>query len=119
MADKLYNLKKLKEIAQGNDGFIQEMVVTFVENVTNEIESIQKLKATENWMAIAEISHKLASNFAYLGSDMLHALAGDIEKSVINDHNFNNVAEKADRMCTEGRLLINELKKDFTITDII
>ncbi len=116
---KLYNLKKLEEIAQGDEGFIREMVATFVENVTTEIESIQKLKAAESWTAIAEIAHKLASNFAYLGADNLHALAANIEKSVVADHDLSDVTTKAETLCQEGILLINSLKKDFEISDVV
>jgi HPt (histidine-containing phosphotransfer) domain-containing protein len=118
MVHKLYNLKKLEEIAQGNHGFIKEMVVTFVENVSNDIGCIQSLKSAENWTAIAETSHKLASNFAYLGASFLHALAADIEKSVINERNLTGVADKTDKLCNEGILLISQLKKDFCITGV-
>jgi len=117
MVQKLYNLKKMEEIAQGNHGFIREMVVTFVQNVTNDIGSIHSLKSVENWTAIAETSHKLASNFAYLGAGSLHVLAADIEKSVINDRNLTGVADKTDKLCKEGILLVSQLKKDFCISD--
>ena len=112
---KLYSLKKLDEIAQGDQGFIQEMLVTFVENVTVEIEGIKSLKLVENWTAIAETAHKLASNFAYLGADRLHALAVDIEKSVIRDRDLTGVTDKTDSLCDEGVLLISQLKRDFDI----
>ena len=115
MANKRYNLEKLSEIAQGDDGFICEMVATFVENVTVEIESIQKLKSSESWTAIAEIAHKLASNFAYLGANSLHVLAADIEKSVINDNNLTGISDKSDKLCNEGIMLVNQLRKDFCI----
>ena len=117
MAHKLYNLRKLDEIAQGNQDFIREMVVTFIENVTNEIGSIQSLKLAENWTAIAETAHKLASNFAYLGAGSLHALASDIEKSVINDCNLTGIADKTNKLCDDGLFLVNQLKKDFCIID--
>ena len=115
MNHKLYNLKKLDEIAQGDQGFIRDMLVTFVENVTVDIESIQSLKLAENWTSIAETAHKLASNFAYLGADRLHALAVDIEKSVIRDQNLTGVADKTNDLCNDGVLLISQLKKDFNI----
>ena len=115
MVQKLYNLKKLEEIAQGDQGFIRDMLITFVENVTFDICSIKSLKSAENWTAIAETAHKLASNFAYLGASSLQALAADIEKSVINDHNLTGVADKTEKMCDEGNMLINQLEKDFCI----
>ena len=108
-----YNLKKLGEIAQGDQGFMQEMLVIFVENVTADVYSIQSLKSAENWTAIAEIAHKLASNFAYLGANSLHDLAADIERKVINDNNLTGIADKTEKLCNEGILLVNQLKKDF------
>ena len=116
MVHRLYNLKKLDEIAQGNQEFIREMVVTFVENVTKDISGILSLKSVENWTAIAETSHKLASNFAYLGAGRLHALAADIERSVINERNLTGVSDKTDKLCNEGSFLVSQLKKDFCIT---
>lgn len=114
---KLYNLKKLDEIAQGDNSFIREMVVTFIENVSAEIDSIQMLMSLEKWTDIGETAHKLASNFAYLGADKLHALAGDIEKSVLIDCNLTGVADKTKKMCDDGILLNSQLKKKFNIID--
>jgi HPt (histidine-containing phosphotransfer) domain-containing protein len=113
MDEKMYNLKKLNEIAQGDHGFVQEMLVTFVENVTTDIGNIQSLKLAENWTVIAETAHKLASNFAYLGATSLQILAGDIEKRVLNDQNLTGIAEKTEKLCYQGSLLINQVKKDF------
>ena len=115
MVHKLYNLKKLDEIAQGNKDFVMEMLVTFVENVTTDICGIQSLKSAENWTAIAETAHKLASNFAYLGANHLHALAVNIEKSVLNDRNLEGIADKTDRLCDGGMMLLSQLEKDFCI----
>jgi len=115
MVQKHYNLKKINEIAQGDQGFIREMLETFVENVTNEVARIQSFRPVENWTAIAETAHKLASNFAYLGANHLHALATDIERSVLNDQNLTGISEKTEKMCHEGMMLVSELKKDFCI----
>jgi len=113
----LYNLKTMDEIARGDQGFIREMVIIFVENVTADIGSIQFLLSTENWTAIAEKAHKLVSNFAYLGADSLQALAADIERSVIRDHDLSGIADKTLKMCHEGISLVNQVKKDFDLMD--
>jgi len=119
MDDKLYNLSKLDEIAQGDQQFIQEMLVTFVENVTTEVGNIQSFKSMENWTAIAEAAHKLASNFAYMGADGLHGLAANIERSVIKDRDLTGIEDKPDKMCMDGTLLIEQLKNDFNIENAI
>ena len=117
MVQKLYNLKKINEIAQGDQEFVLDMLVTFVENVTLEIERIQLFRPLENWTAIAETAHKLASNFAYLGAQNLQALASDIEKSVFHDHNLTGIAEKTGQMCDAGIMLVGQLKNDLCIVD--
>lgn len=113
MDHKYYNLKKLDEIAQGDQAFIREMLVTFVENVTTDIEGIERLKLAERWTEIAEIAHKLASNFAYLGAGNLQTLAANIERSVIDDQNLTGILDKTNRLCRDGNLLIEQLKNDF------
>ena len=115
MNHKLYNLKKINEIAHGDQEFVLDMLVTFVENVTIEIDRIQSFRPLENWTAIAETAHKLASNFAYLGAPKLHALAADIEKSVLSDGNLTGIAEKTEQMCGDGIMLVDQLKNDFCI----
>ena len=117
MDHKLYNLEKLNEIAQGDESFVRDMVVTFIENVTVSIDNIQSFKPLEKWKEIAETAHKLASNFAYLGADKLHALAANIEKSVLSDNNLTGIADKTEEMCHDGILLIAQLKEKFEITN--
>ena len=117
MVHELYNLKMINEIAQGDQGFIMEMLVTFVESVTVEIEHVRSSMRMENWTSVAETAHKLASNFAYLGASNLHAHAVDLEKSVLHDHDLTGIAEKAGQLCDEGSKLLSLLKNDFDITD--
>ena len=112
----LYNLNKLNEIAHGDQGFIRDMVITFVENVTAEISNILSFKSVDKWTSIAETAHKLASNFAYLGADSLHDLAADIEKSVLYEHNLRGIADKTGQLCQEGMMLIDQVRKDFCMT---
>ena len=113
MVQKTYCLKKINEIGQGDQTFVNGMLVSFVENVNSAMEKIKILRVDENWVGIAEISHKLASNFAYLESKSLQSLASDIEKSVLNENNLYGIAEKTDKMCNDSILLIEELKNDF------
>ena len=117
MDHKLYNLKTLVEIAQGDQDFVRSMVDTFVENVTAEIDSIHSFQSLEKWTDIAETAHKLVSNFAYLGANSLQALAADIEKSVLFDKNLTDIAGKTEKMCVDGILLISQLKEKFEIND--
>ena len=113
MEHKFYDLIKMDEIAQGDENFIKDMVVTFVENVTEDIGKIRSARSVEDWKTIGEVAHKMASRFAYLDADSLQTLAGDIEKSVLIEKNLDGIAEKADKLCSDSILLIEQLKQDF------
>ena len=113
MEHKAYDLRKMKEISGGDNTFINEMVVAFVENVSNAIDKIQTLKLTEDWKSIGEIAHKLASNFAYMSADDMYSIADNIEKSVLIEHNLTNIKDKTEKLCNESILLLNQIKNDF------
>ena len=115
MEHKSYDLRKMHEISGGDEAFIRDMLVTFVENVTDSIEKIQASKLVEDWTVIGGIAHKLASNFAYMGADSLQSLAGDIERSILVEHNLTGIAEKTDKLCSDSISLINQVKYDFDI----
>ena len=113
MVQKPYSLDKLLEIANGDQAFVDDMLVLFIDNVTEDIEKIKSLRQTDDWKAIAGIAHRLASRFAYLCVDGLYKLSDDIEKSVLVRNDLEGIAEKTDRLCKEGILLIEEFKNEF------
>ena len=112
MEHKLYDLSKLQEIAQGDEAFVKDMLISFVDNVSSDIEQVQSLRQTENWKTIAEIAHRLASRFAYLIINDLQNLSVDIEKSVFAG-NMTGIFEKTNRLCLKTISLIEQMKKDF------
>ncbi|MDR1672807.1 MAG: Hpt domain-containing protein [Bacteroidales bacterium] len=112
MSDKMYDLSRIEEISPGNDKFVRELIDTFVKTVVSEVTNIERLKSTGNWKTIAEIAHKLVSNYAYLGAEDLKQTASDIEKSVSYD-NLDGISEKIDKLCSASTELIRRLKKEF------
>jgi len=113
MEQKSYNLDRLNQIAGGNESFVESMLATFMENVTNDIETVKTQKSAENWSAVAERAHKLASNFAYLNAENLKKQALDIEESVLNKGDLTGIAEKSENLCIDAAFLIERLKQDF------
>ena len=109
----MYDLKKLHEISMGNDAFVNQMLETFMENVTRDIEVVRTHRAAENWSAVAEKAHKLASNFAYLNALGLKKQASGIERDVVYEGNLTGIAEKTDRLSADTAMLLEQLKQDF------
>ena len=110
MDNKIYSLEKLNEIAQGDDAFIQELIITFIETVSEEIKNIQKLMEVGDWQAIGKIAHKLAPSYAYMDSESLYALVANIEKK-IQKSDLAEITAMTHQMCTDSLVLIDELRK--------
>ena len=111
--NKLYSLEKLEEIAQGDDVFIQDMITTFIDNVSEEIKNIPKLTDAGEWETIKAIAHKIAPSYAYMGAESLFALAANIEKEIRNDGDLSEITAMTHRMYADSLVLIDELKKNF------
>jgi len=109
---KLYNLDKLKEVAQGDDAFVHEMVITFIDSVSEEIANIQKYTAESEWKAIEKIAHKIAPNFAYIDAESLYVLAADIETKIQNGHDLTEIETMTHQLCADSLVLLDELRKN-------
>jgi len=112
MDNKIYSLEKLNEIAQGDDAFVQELVITFVETVSVEIKNMQRLMDVGDWKAIGGIAHKLASNYAYMDAESLYVLADKIEKGIQKNCDLTEITAMTHQMCTDSLILIDELRKN-------
>jgi len=111
LENKLYSLEKLKEIAQGDEAFIQDMIITFVDSVSEEVNNIQRLMEAGEWEAVGRIAHKLIPNYAYMDSEALFALSADIENKIQNNGDLTEIMAMTRQMCADSLVIIDELKK--------
>jgi len=114
--NKLYSLDILQEIAQGDDAFVQDMITTFIDNVSGEAENIRKLMDAGEWQSVGGIAHKLAPNYAYMDSESLYKLAAEIEMKIKNGSDLTEITELTRKMYADTLVLIDELKKTFKLT---
>ncbi len=108
---KLYSLRRLQEISNADEEFVQDMVDTFIESVSVEVQNIQKLMINNEWDSIAGIIHKLSSNFAYLDAKELQDLSVRIEQRILNHCDLTELSETTKKLCSDSMALIEELKK--------
>ena len=111
--NKLYSLEKLEEIAQGDNVFIQNMITTFIDNVSEEIKNIPKFIDAGKWNTIKSIAHKLAPSYSYMDAESLFALAANIEKEIRYEGDLSEITTMTHQMYAESLVLIDELKKNF------
>ncbi len=74
------NLTYLKQIADGNDSFIIEMIEMFLNKTPQALEEMNTCYRQNNWDTLRQIAHRIKPSFAYIGLSETQHLLGEIEK---------------------------------------
>lgn len=109
-----YNLNLIKEMTDGDQGFMKEMAATFVEEMSEDVRAMNEAVDNGNAALTYQIVHKMKPNLQLFGLE----LATEVE------HLENWSEDQMDRerilfsakMVTDAVLkAISELKADFKI----
>jgi hypothetical protein len=66
-ADKLYDLSIIKSISGGDDGFVNKMVVLFIDTVPVNLKELNNALKEKNWDMVSKMAHKLKSTLDSMG----------------------------------------------------
>lgn len=103
-----YNLDKIKAISEGDESFIQAVVMAFIDEVPEDLLALEKAINSSEFNMIYQMSHKIKPNLDLLGmqkeyTDNLKILEWakaktDIDKITsvfkkVNDNINNNISE--------------------------
>ncbi|MBG6063352.1 signal transduction histidine kinase/CheY-like chemotaxis protein [Flavobacterium sp. CG_9.1] len=109
-AEKLVDLKYLKEFSEGDETFIKEMITLFLENTPETMEIILKSNENNDLIILKEEIHKLKSSLSLLGMVKGSQCVDIIEKEIeINPLGQKRIEEviKLNAIC---QLAIKELQ---------
>lgn len=106
-----FNLKYLKELFDGDQIVINELIMTFVQNVPNDMELLETAILNKDFSQIRILSHKLKSSLALFQAEQPRMLMESIEFNIKHnqlDHGtINSHFQTAKSQISE---VINELK---------
>jgi PAS domain S-box-containing protein len=80
LAEHTINLSYLKSIADGNDGFIIEMIEMFLNKTPEALEKMEACFRQQNWEELRQIAHRIKPSFGYVGLATTQQMLGEIEK---------------------------------------
>lgn len=78
------NLRNLYHIAGGDEQFVKQMLVTFIDTTDRGLNEMQQLARSGQWDAVASLSHKLLPPCRHIGASDLHTLLEQIEQGIHN-----------------------------------
>lgn len=81
------NITPLTTISHGDIKFVEDMIEEFNKDLTVGLPELKEFYHSENWEALADLSHKLASPCRHLEANQLHQSLKEIEKSSRSNQN--------------------------------
>jgi HPt (histidine-containing phosphotransfer) domain-containing protein len=111
----IYSLDKLKELADGDEDFIQSVVAVFLDEVPEDLGQLEVAIKQKNYPSIYQLAHKIKPNVDLLGMEQTRAAALEIE----NLGKQGNTGEQIDKIFpilkNDIHQVVSELKKDFNL----
>jgi HPt (histidine-containing phosphotransfer) domain-containing protein len=109
----IYNLNKIREMAEGDEEFIQSVIAVFLEEVPEDLGGLETAVGTGDYQQIYQLSHKIKPNVDLLGMDHTRALALEMETMGKNQESLEGIRERFVRFKKDVEQVISELKSDF------
>ena len=109
--DKKINLDNLYHISGGDEQFVKQMLVSFIESTKKGLEEMKEAVRTGELDAVAELAHKMLPPCRHIGASELANLLKKIEentKNMVDLHNLEGMTETSIREFEAISLLIEE-----------
>lgn len=111
----IYSLDKVKEMADGDEEFIVSVISVFLEEVPQDLESLEKALAIENHEQVYQLAHKIKPNVDLLGMEQTRAAALEMETLGKSKATMVKIKEIFPTLKTDIIQVVSELKKDFSL----
>ena len=111
----IYSLDKIREMAEGDEEFIQSVVMVFLEEVPEDLGGLETAVVSGDYDQIYKLSHKIKPNVDLLGMEDTRALALEMETMGKNEENLDGIRERFPRFKQDVQQVISELKNDFGV----
>ena len=111
----IYGLNKIKEMAEGDSDFINSVIGVFLEEVPEELNSLEAAVETGDFAQIYQLSHKLKPNVDLLEMESTRVLALEMETMGKNEEDLEGIRARFGRLKKDIDQAVIELGKDFDL----
>lgn len=106
-------LTELRQLANGDEKFVKDMVELFVKTTEEGISKIKNSVTTLSWIEVADAAHKIAAPCIHFNAKLLYGLLNEIEEKARNKENTDRIPELVHHLEKEAAILMPLLKKKF------
>lgn len=102
---KHIDLTYLKQLSNGSNEFINEMITVFIEQTPVEISNLEKYASAKDWKSLRAIAHKMKPSFTFMGIKELESIIKQLEEYAANETNLELIPDlisKIKNICNEA-----------------
>jgi len=110
MAAPYTNLTYLKELAEGSNEFMVEMIQGFFEQTPEIITAMETALKRQNWKDLSAIAHKMKPTVDFMGMQSIKEAVKTLEKNAGEQNNLNTIPELVNQITRVCLLATDELK---------
>jgi len=110
-----YGLNKIKEMAEGDSDFINSVIGVFLEEVPEDLNSLEEAVDSGDFEQIYQLSHKLKPNVDLLEMESTRVLALEMENMGKNEEDLEGIRARFGRLKQDIDQVVSELRKDFDL----
>lgn len=107
---KHIDLTYLKQLSNGSNEFINEMITVFMEQTPIEISNLEKYLKAQDWKSLRATAHKMKPSFPFMGIKELESMIKRVEEYAANETNLDLLPELIDKLKTISNEATNELE---------
>ncbi|MDM9632017.1 Hpt domain-containing protein [Robiginitalea aurantiaca] len=109
----IYGLNKINEMAEGDSDFINSVIGVFLEEVPDDLKTLEAAVNSGDFQQIYQLSHKLKPNVDLLEMESTRALALEMETMGKNQEDLEGIRARFTRLKQDVDQAVVELKRDF------
>ena len=113
--NKYIDLDYLKQISNGSNEFIFQMITVFMEEIPIEIKNLETHLKNKDWPALRATSHKMKPSFSFMGVKELEESIHTIEEYCAAEKNLDQLPGLIESIKTITEDVIKELEKEKTL----
>lgn len=91
--NKHIDLTYLKELSNGSNEFIIQIISVFMTQTPEELEKLEKSLNTANWDALRATAHKIKPSFLFMGIKELESVVNSVEEFAAKKINLDRLPE--------------------------
>jgi PAS domain S-box-containing protein len=111
-SSRITNLSYLKELSDGNDEFVEEMLTMFIDSIPKSVEELDESLARSDWKQMQMTAHKMKPSFGFIGLPENQNVFQQIEKIAADMPDREQLTELMVKARVLAEQCISELKAE-------